>query len=294
MSISEDHIVIEERSRDIGNFMVGRLLPFRKKRSVGPFVFVDHMGPSEVGPEKYMDVDQHPHIGLSTLTYLFEGEIMHHDSIGSVKRITPGSVNWMTSGPGIVHTERTPEELRNGQTHVVHGYQMWVALPKELEEIAPSFHHIPADEIPNWNTEAFKFSLVAGEGYGKQSPVPVHSPLFLLDVVATKSDRLKIAGELKGEIGISVVKGHVKLDGESLSEGNLLISKTEDLCELEVEEGSHLLVFGGEALPEPRFIDWNFVSSDKAKIKAARLAWREKAFHMIPGDDTYVPLPKIG
>jgi len=294
MSIAEDHIIIEERSRDIGNFMVGRLLPFRKKRSVGPFVFVDHMGPSQIGPDQYMDVDQHPHIGLSTLTYLFEGEMMHRDSIGSEQRITPGSVNWMTAGSGIVHTERTPTDWRNGQVHTVHGYQMWIALPKELEETTPSFHHIPADEIPNWRTESFNFTLVAGEGYGKQSPVPVHSSLFLLDVIATKSDQLKIAGELKGEIGISVVKGEVKLDGESLSEGNLLVSKSEDLCELDVQEGSHLLVFGGEPLPEPRFIDWNFVSSDKAKIKAARQAWREKAFQLIPGDNTYVPLPKIG
>ncbi len=294
MSVSEDHIVIEERSRDIGNFMVGRLLPFRSKRSVGPFVFVDHMGPSEVGPEKYMDVNQHPHIGLSTLTYLFNGEIMHHDSIGSVKRITPGSVNWMTAGNGIVHTERTPEDLRNGQTHVVHGYQMWIALPKELEDINPSFHHVPADEIPSWITESFKFSLVAGEGYGKKSPVPVHSPLFLIDLIATKSDKLKIAGELKGEIGVNVVKGEVTLGGETLSEGNLLISKTKDLCELEVSEGTHLLVFGGEVLPEPRFIDWNFVSSSKDKVKEARIKWRNKEFDMISGDDSYVPLPKIG
>jgi redox-sensitive bicupin YhaK (pirin superfamily) len=241
-----------------------------------------------------MDVDQHPHIGLSTLTYLFEGEMMHQDSIGSEKRITPGSVNWMTAGNGIVHTERTPKDLRNGQVHLVHGYQMWIALPKELEDTAPSFHHIPSKEIPSWSTQSFQFSLVAGEGYGKSSPVPVHSPLFLIDLVASKTAKLKIAGELKGEIGISVIKGEVTLDGETLSKGSLLISKTEDLCELEVSEGAHLLVFGGEVLPEPRFIDWNFVSSSKDKVKEARVRWRNKEFDMISGDDSYVPLPKIG
>ena len=140
--MSNTGMIIEERSRDIGDFLVGRLIPFRKKRMVGPFIFIDHMGPSKVGNGKYLDVGQHPHIGLSTLTYLMEGTILHRDSIGSVQKIEPGSVNWMTAGSGVVHTERTPTELRDGSTHTLHGYQIWVALPKEYEETTPSFHHV--------------------------------------------------------------------------------------------------------------------------------------------------------
>ena len=149
-------MIIEERSRDIGDFLVGRLIPFRKKRMIGPFIFIDHMGPTKLGPNKYMDVDQHPHTGLSTLTFMLEGEIMHEDSLGTKQRIKPGSVNWMTAGKGVTHTERTPEDLRNGNTFVAHGYQIWVALPKELEDMAPEFHHIEEKDIPRWTDETVR------------------------------------------------------------------------------------------------------------------------------------------
>ncbi|MEM6726512.1 MAG: pirin family protein [Bacteroidota bacterium] len=144
-------LIIEERSRDIGNFLVGRLIPFRKKRMVGPFSFIDHMGPSWISPGKYMEVGQHPHIGLSTLTYLLEGQIMHRDSTGAIQVVTPGSVGWMTAGKGIVHTERTPESLRDGGRYPVHGFQIWVALPKELEDMDPEFSFTPADHLPKWS-----------------------------------------------------------------------------------------------------------------------------------------------
>ena len=206
---------------------------------VGPFIFIDHMGPSEVGPGKYMDIGQHPHIGLCTLTYLFEGEVMHRDSLGTKQRINPGAVNLMVAGSGIVHTERTPEDLRQGQTFNVHGFQIWLALPKEREEMNPEFHHIPASALPNWEDEACSFTLIAGAGFGHESPVPFYSPGFL------------------------------------------------------VEAGSKLLLFGGEPLPEERFIDWNFVSSSKDRIKAARADWKAKNFTFIPGDDSYVPLPSL-
>jgi redox-sensitive bicupin YhaK (pirin superfamily) len=143
-------LIIEERSRDIGDFLVGRLLPFRKKRMVGPFIFIDHMGTSQLGPNSYMDVDQHPHTGLSTLTFMLEGEIVHKDSIGSEQRITPGSVNWMVAGKGVTHTERTPKNLRNGTSFSAHGYQIWVALPKDMEDCNPEFHHIEETALPKW------------------------------------------------------------------------------------------------------------------------------------------------
>ena len=175
-------MIIEERSRDIGDFLVGRLLPFRKKRMIGPFIFIDHMGPTRLGPKKYMDVDQHPHIGLSTLTFMLEGELMHEDSLGTQQLIRPGSVNWMTAGKGVSHTERTPEHLRNGKTFTAHGYQIWVALPKHLEDMEPEFHHIEATDLPKWKEGDAEFTLVAGEGYGRRSPVPVHSPLFMVEI----------------------------------------------------------------------------------------------------------------
>ncbi len=292
--MSNEKLIIEERSRDIGDFLVGRLLPFRKKRMVGPFIFIDHMGPSQFGPGKYMDIGQHPHIGLSTLTYLFEGEVMHRDSLGTEQRITPGAVNLMVAGSGIVHTERTPLDLRQGQTFNVHGFQIWIALPKEKEEINPAFHHVPASALPKWNTEDFSFSLIAGKGYDHSSPVPFFSPGFLVEVDAKRNATLRIAGELTGEIGICVVNGGITAcENEQIGAGNMVVSKTVDVCAVEVEAGSKLLLFGGEPMPEERFIDWNFVSSSKDRIKEARADWKAKNFTFIPGDDSYVPLPSL-
>jgi redox-sensitive bicupin YhaK (pirin superfamily) len=285
-------LIIEERSRDIGDFLVGRLLPFRKKRMIGPFIFIDHMGPTELGPTHYMDVDQHPHIGLSTLTYMLEGEIMHEDSIGSKQLIQPGSVNWMTAGKGVSHTERTPEQLRDGSIFTAHGYQIWVALPKHLEEIEPSFHHISADELPKWQDHGTEFTLVAGSGYDRTSPVPVHSELFMVEIKNTEAYELKIKGEVKGEIGICIVDGAIQACGEQVAKGNIVVSKVEDTCTITLSPNSHLLLFGGVPFPEERHIHWNFVASSKERIEAAKRAWEEKSFPMMPNDTTYVPLPK--
>ena len=152
-------MIIEERSRDIGDFLVGMLIPFRKKRMIGPFIFIDHMGPTQLGPSKYMDVDQHPHIGLATLTYMLEGELIHEDSLGTHQRITPGSVNWMIAGKGVSHTERTPPDLRNGKKFTAHGYQIWVALPKAKEGMPPEFHHMPAETLPKWQDGPAQFHI---------------------------------------------------------------------------------------------------------------------------------------
>ncbi|MET1259344.1 pirin family protein [Flagellimonas sp. DF-77] len=285
-------MIIEERSRDIGQFLVGRLLPFRKKRMIGPFIFIDHMGPTTVGPTQYMDVDQHPHIGLSTLTYMLEGEIMHEDSIGTKQRITPGSVNWMTAGSGVSHTERSPETLRNGSTQRLHGYQIWVALPKDLEEMEPRFHHVPANKLPRWTEGSAAFTLVAGSGYGLESPVPVYSDLFMVEIKNTAEFALDVRDKLSGEIGICIVDGAIVADGETIEKGHIVVSKVEDTCTITLRPNSHLLLFGGEPLAEERYIYWNFVSSSKERIETAKAAWKAKTFPMMSEDRSYVPLPK--
>ena len=283
-------MLVEERSRDIGNFLVGRLLPFRKKRQVGPFTFIDHMGPDEIGPDQYMDVDQHPHIGLSTLTYLLEGSIEHKDSTGAYQIISAGDVGFMTSGQGVTHTERTPSYLRNGQTYSVHGYQVWVALPKEKEEMAPRFDFVPKVKLPKWSESGLEMTLVAGKGYGQTSPLKVHSPLFMVDVQAKETATLDIKGQLEGEIAIVVTNGQVVDNDQTIEAGQMLISKTEDECHITLAKNSRVLLFGGQPLGEPRHMFWNFVSSSKERIEQAKDDWQNKRFPKIQGDDTYIPL----
>ncbi|MGY3794705.1 pirin family protein [Aquimarina sp. 433] len=290
--MSNQGLIIEERSRDIGDFLVGRLIPFRKKRMVGPFIFIDHMGPTIIKNGKYMDVDQHPHIGLSTLTYLLDGEIMHKDSIGTNQRISPGSVNWMVAGKGVTHTERTPDDMRDGTEFLAHGYQIWVALPKHLEEIEPEFHHIDKKELPYWNDHDTEFRLIAGKGYGKQSPLPVHSELFMVEIKSTERYELQIKGELKGEIGICIVEGEIGACDSIIGKGNMLVSKIEDTCSIVLEPNTHVLLFGGEPFPEERHIYWNFVSSSKDRLEEAKEKWRNKQFPKVNGDDSYVVMPE--
>lgn len=284
-------MLVDERQRDIGNFLVGRLLPFRLKRQVGPFTFIDHMGPAEVKPGNYMDVDQHPHTGLSTLTYLLEGQIEHRDSTGAVRVVSPGDVGFMTAGRGVTHTERTPAHLRNGNTHHMHGYQVWVALPKELEEMEPDFAFVPKSELPTWEENGLRMTLVAGEGFGRQSPLRVYSPLFMVDVSAEQAGHLEIKGQLKGEIAVVVTRGRVEEGEDVVEAGQMLISKAEDTCCIDLQAGTRLLLFGGQALPEERFLYWNFVSSSKERLEQAKEAWRARRFPKVPGDETYIPLP---
>lgn len=285
-------LIIEERARDIGDFLVGRLIPFRKKRMIGPFIFIDHMGPSALGPEQYMDVDQHPHIGLATLTFMLEGEIMHEDSLGTQQLIKPGSVNWMVAGKGVSHTERTPENLRKGTVFTAHGYQIWVALPKELEDCEPEFHHFDAKELPSWTDGAATFTLVAGKGYGKESPVPVHSELFMVEIKNKASYNLNTKDHLKGEIGICIVAGGIEACGENVGKGNIVVAKVEDTCKTVLQPNSHIILFGGIPFPEERHIYWNFVSSSKEKIEKAKEAWAAKTFPLMKNDNSYIALPK--
>lgn len=290
--MSNTDLIIEERSRDIGDFLVGRLIPFRKKRMVGPFIFIDHMGPSTIKPDHYLDIGQHPHIGLSTLTYLLEGEIEHRDTLGTKQLVEAGAVGWMTAGKGIVHTERTPEKLRDGREFTMHGYQIWVALPKDKELMGPQFSYTKANELPTWNEAGLNFKLVAGKGYGKKSPVPVFSELFMVDVQSEEKSTLNISGQLKGEIGICIVEGYIEACGERIEKGNMLVSKEEDICSIAIGENTHVLLFGGEAFPEERFIFWNFVSSDKELLEQAKEDWKAKKFELMDDDDSYIPLPQ--
>lgn len=271
--------------------MVGRLLPFRKKRQVGPFTFIDHMGPATLGNGKYVDVDQHPHIGLSTLTYLFDGEIEHRDSTGSVQVIAPRDVGFMSAGSGVTHTERTPAARRTRETFKLHGYQIWVALPEDKEEMDPRFDFFPASTLPTWQDGCLTLKLVAGEAFGRQAPLQGYSPLFMVDILAKEDSTLDLEGQLEGEIAFVIVRGSITENGETVDAGQMLISKTENHCKINVSAGTQLLLFGGAALSKERFLLWNFVSHSKDRLAEAKQDWIAKEFPTVPGDDTYIPFP---
>lgn len=284
-------MIIEERAADIGNFLVGRLLPFRQKRAVGPFVFIDHMGPAALKDFENLDVPPHPHIGLSTLTYLFEGAITHRDSLGTELEIEPGAVNWMTAGKGVVHSERTPDRLRKSDKRL-HGLQIWVALPKELEECEPSFSHIKEEDIPHWKSEDVELKLIAGEAFGKKSPVPVHSKLYFIEIKSTDAKKLDIGNNLFGESAMYILEGAVEVDGEVFGPKQFLVAKDGNICTFEIKENTTIYLFGGEPFPEERFIFWNFVNSDKSQIEKAKIDWMEDRFPKVPEETEFVPLPK--
>ena len=288
-------LIIEERAASIGRFMVGRLLPFRKKRAVGPFVFIDHLGPVALKDDENLDVAPHPHIGLSTLTYLFEGEILHRDSLGSAVEINAGAVNWMTAGRGVVHSERTPAYLR-GKDKNLHGLQIWIGLPKHLEQSEPTFHHIPSAMLPVWNTENLHLKLIVGEVLGKKSPVPVHSPMYFIELKSEKQQKVDFGNDLFGESALYILEGEIKNNGFIYGSKQLLVAKDNTLGGFEMSAGTTVYIFGGEPFPEPRFIHWNFVSSDKQMLEQAKENWKSqnlKAFPKIPGDDMeFVPLPE--
>lgn len=289
--MSNIKLIIEERPSNIGNFMVGRLLPFREKRMVGPFAFIDHMGPTCMSDYENLDVPPHPHIGLSTLTYLFEGSIMHKDSLGTEMEIKPGQINWMTSGKGIVHSERTPEYLRSSNK-MLHGLQIWVALPKELEEMEPSFFHVPENQIPEWKTDNIAFKLIAGEVLGKKSPFPVYSPLYLLELKSTSRQTVTIGEHLFGESALYILEGSIESEGNVFGPKQILIAKDSKLCSFDMAENTTIYIFGGEPFPEERIIYWNFVASTKELIEKAKEKWLAQTFDTVPGETEFVPLPE--
>ncbi|UEG49721.1 pirin family protein [Ferruginibacter lapsinanis] len=291
--MSNINLIIEERATSIGKFMVGRLLPFRQKRMVGPFIYIDHMGPVKMNERENFDVLPHPHIGLSTLTFLFEGNIMHRDTLGTEVEIKPGAVNWMTAGKGIVHSERTPEYLRHSDKNM-HGLQIWVALPKELEQIDPSFFHIDKEQIPAWTEGSLQFKLVAGEAFGKRSPVPVYSKLFMIEIKSTEKQEVDISHALYGESGLYILEGNIESDGNVYEPKQLLVAKDGSLCKFTIGANSTIYIFGGEPFPEERLIDWNFVATNKELIDEAKQKWAAQQFDKIKGDETeFVPYPSL-
>jgi redox-sensitive bicupin YhaK (pirin superfamily) len=288
--MSNISLIIEERPRNIGNFMVGRLLPFSSKRMVGPFIFIDHMGPEDLGPGQSLDIGPHPHIGLSTLTFLFEGNITHKDSLGTEVEIKPGQVNWMTAGSGIVHSERTPTYLHD-QAKTLHGLQIWVALPKDLEEMQPSFFHADAEDLPQWELDGVSYKLIAGTIMGKKSPVPVFSPLYFLELKSKDRQTVKISNELYGESGLYILEGSIEAEGTTFGPKELLVAKDSSLCEFILNRDTTIYFFGGEPFAEERFIYWNFVATSHERIEQAKQMWREQKFVAVPGETDFIPLP---
>ena len=291
--MANNKLLVNERKADFGSFMVGRLLPFRKKRQVGPFTFIDHIGPATLGAGQYVDVDQHPHIGLSTLTYLLEGEIEHRDSLGTVQVIGPGDVGFMTAGYGVSHTERTPQFRRGPEQFVMHGYQIWLALPKEREEMPPQFDYYPSDTIPTYTEGALTIKVVAGNAFGQSAPLQGFSPLFMVDIYAEEATTINLKNQLEGEVAFVITKGSIFNQEQTVEAGQMLISKTDNECEICLNKDTQVLLFGGQPLAEERYLLWNFVSHSKTRLQEAKEDWENREFPTVPGDDTYIPMPKI-
>ena len=277
------------RERDLGGFFVRRFLPYAKLRKVGPFVFFDHMGPAEFPSGQGIDVRPHPHIGLATITYLYEGEIRHRDSLGVVQDIKPGEVNWMTAGSGIVHSERTsPALLKSGQR--LNGLQVWVALPEHAEEIDPEFFHYAADEIPEIRLGQERLRLVAGSAFGETSPVKTYSPLFYIDAWVPKGATISPPSEYS-ERAIYVVSGELSYLDLTMTAANMFSVETDAEIELTATEDSQVVMFGGAPMSD-RYMYWNFVSSSEERIEQAKQDWQAERFPPVPGEKDLIPLPK--
>jgi redox-sensitive bicupin YhaK (pirin superfamily) len=282
--------VIVPHARDLGGFEVRRVLPSLELRSVGPFVFFDQMGSADFAPGGGIDVRPHPHIGLATVTYLFQGTIIHRDSIGTVQPIEPGEVNWMTAGRGIVHPERSDSELRK-QRQSLYGIQIWVALAKEHEEAPPDFAHYSAGSLPRVEGEGVSASVIAGTLFGKASPVRMFSPLFYADVVLQTGSALSLPPEC-AERAIYLLEGSLEIAGQSFEPARLLVFSAGDEVIVKARVPTRMLLFGGAPLDGPRHVWWNFVSSSRERIEAAKKEWREGKFAPVPGDKEFIPLPE--
>ena len=285
--------LIHGLTRDIG-FPVRRLLPAAAARTVGPFVFFDHMGPVEFDSNTTEgDVRPHPHIGLATVTYLFSGAMVHRDSLGVVQRITPGAVNWMSAGRGIVHSERLPDDIRDGKVPV-HGLQMWVALPQQQEQGDPSFEHYPAEVMPTITLAGASLHLLVGSAFGHTSPVKTSSATLYLSGQLQAGAGITVPADYS-ERAVYVVKGNASIDGEALETGVLAVLEPGLEVRLQAQEDTLFMVLGGEPLDGPRFVSWNFVASSKELIESARTAWRtqdREKFPVVPGEVEWIPLPE--
>jgi redox-sensitive bicupin YhaK (pirin superfamily) len=284
-------LIAVPRSVDVGHFAVRRALPHVKRRMVGPFIFFDHFGPAEFRSGQGIDVRPHPHIGLATVTFLFDGEIMHRDSLGTAAPIRPGEVNWMTAGRGIVHSERTaPERRVDGEP--IHGLQCWVALPAAEEERAPSFSHHDSAVLPLLTSEGKRIRLVAGSAYGERSPVPTLSDTLFADVTLAAGATLPLDPDTE-ERAIYLLAGVVDIAGDVFSAGRLLVFRPRDAITVTAVSDAHFVLLGGAAMDGPRHIWWNFVSSRKQRIEQAKADWKLARFDSVPGDEQeFIPLPE--
>jgi redox-sensitive bicupin YhaK (pirin superfamily) len=282
--------VIVPRSRDIGGFEVRRALPSAQRQMVGPFIFFDQMGPAEFLLGAGIDVRPHPHIGLSTVTYLFDGEIMHRDSLGTVLAIRPGELNWMTAGRGIAHSERTPPELRTGGSRLF-GIQSWVALSRRDEETQPDFLHYGAEELPVLSGEGKTVRIIAGSLLGKASPVKTSSPMFYADVALAAGASMPLDPDYD-ERAIYTVDGEIEIAGDVFQGGALLVFRPGDRITITAKSDARFMLLGGEPMDGPRFIWWNFVSSSKERIEQAKEDWKQARFDSVPGDPEFIPLPE--
>jgi redox-sensitive bicupin YhaK (pirin superfamily) len=283
-------LMLKPHARDLGGFTVQRLLPSLPTRMVGPFIFFDHFGPVAFAPGTGADVRPHPHIGLATVTYLFEGDMMHRDSLGTVQRIEPGAVNWMTAGSGIVHSERTAPEAK-ARGHRMHGIQTWVALPKEQERVEPSFSHQPKAALPELTFPGVTMRLLAGTAFGQQAPTPVFSPMHYLALEMDPGATFELPPEQE-ERGVYAVEGECLVDGEPLPGHHLGVLPTGTTSRLEATSGARLMLLGGSRLEGERLIWWNFVATSRALIDAAGKRWQEREFPPVPGETEFIPLPE--
>ncbi|HEV2161853.1 MAG TPA: pirin family protein [Stellaceae bacterium] len=288
---AEIDLVIEPRTRDLGDgFEVRRVLPFAKRHMVGPFIFFDHFGPTKFRAGTGLDVRPHPHIGLATITYLFDGEIMHRDSLGTAQVIRPGAVNWMTAGRGIVHSERTPPNVRRQQSPI-YGIQSWVALPRAREEIDPGFEHVPEANLPLIEGDGVAVRLIAGRLFGKTSPVATQSPMFYADVTLRAGATVTMAPDYTQRAAY-LLEGVVDCAGARHAPPLMLVFDSKARAAITAREPARLLLIGGEPLDGERHIWWNLVSSSAERIEQAKRDWQAGRFPQIPGDsDEFIPLP---
>jgi len=278
---------IEPRERDLGEFTVRRVLPSPQQQMVGPFIFFDHMGPAEFPPGSGIQVRPHPHIGIATVTYLFEGEIMHRDSLGFVQAIQAGAVNLMTAGRGIVHSERAGDDLDKHSR--LHGIQSWMALPDHLTEMEPGFIHYPATELPELRKDKASIRVIMGEAYGARSPVATYSSTLYLECLIPQGASVALPTDYE-ELGAYVVSGVVGIGQEKLAAGVLAVAEAGAPITLEGHADSRVMVIGGAALGQ-RHIWWNFVANDMERMEQAKRDWKEGRFGKVPGDDEFIPLP---
>ena len=283
-------LIINPHARDLGGFKVQRLLPAFPTKMIGPFIFFDHFGPVAFAPGQGVDVRPHPHVGLATVTYLFEGEMLHRDSLGSVQKIEPGAVNWMTAGRGIVHSERTPPELR-ARAHRVHGLQTWVALPKDRELAEPSFSHQPSAALPEIVRPGVTLRLLAGTAFGERAPTPTFSPMFYLAAEFHPGAAIDLPPE-HAQRAVYAVEGELRVGDELLPQHHLAVLPEDAAVPVRSRTGARAVMLGGAAMDGDREIWWNFVASSRALIDAASERWLERRFPPIPEETEFIPLPE--